>query len=291
MKETISFLLSFCISKSQVLTDSVFIENNYRVFHFYTPKSATKDFNLVFALHGSGGDGNGMMKPAAKLQEMSGKEPLFLVYPDGYKRYWNECRKSATSIANIENINEQAFFEAMHQYFIRKYAVNKKRFFAIGLSGGGHMAYKLAMTMPGKCKAITAVVANLPDTDNLDCAESKMAVSVLIINGTKDATDPYGGGEMKVNGSSFGRVRSSENSFNYWARLAGYKGAPAIEELPDTNTGNEQTITRYRFKERGKPEVTLLKVVGGEHNFPADVDAFIEAWAFFKRSINEKAIK
>ncbi|KAA5544967.1 alpha/beta hydrolase family esterase [Adhaeribacter rhizoryzae] len=282
------FLTSFFTAKSQVLTDSVLVENHYRTFHFNKPSQATKNYHLIFVLHGSGGDGKGMLKPAANFEKVAGREQFFLVYPDGYKRYWNECRKMATSVANLQNINEQAFFEAMVRYFKKHYQVKDQQFFAIGLSGGGHMAYKLALTMPDKCKGISAVVANLPDTDNLDCAELKKPVAVMIINGTKDSVNPYEGGPMVVNGSSFGTVLSTNSNFNYWASIAGYKGKPVVEALPDTNPANKQTITRYTFKATGKPEVTLLKVEGGEHAFPGDVDAFIESGKFFKRQIASK---
>jgi polyhydroxybutyrate depolymerase len=90
---------------------------------------------------------------------------------------------------------------------------------------------------------------------------------------------------MKVNGSSFGHVLSTENTFTYWASLAGYKGKPKVEQLPDPNPNNKQTITKYTFKQGKKPEVVLLKVIGGEHAFPEDVNGFTESWQFFKRQI------
>ncbi len=286
MKKCTSFLLLvfyFFTAKSQVLTDSILVENHYRTFHFIKPNHATKNFNLIFVLHGSGGNGKGMLKPAEALQKEAGKEPVFLVYPDGYKRYWNECRKSATSAANQENINEQAFFNGMLQYFAKNYEVNGNRFYAVGLSGGGHMAYKLALTMPATCKGITAIVANLPDQTNMDCAAANKPVPVMIINGTNDAVNPYAGGEMMVNGSSFGQVLSTENTLQYWASLAKYKGVPKEEKMADPNPANKQTITKYTYKKRRKPEVVLLKITGGEHAFPEDVNGFIEAWQFFKR--------
>jgi polyhydroxybutyrate depolymerase len=279
----ILLLINFLEGKAQVITDSVLVENYYRTFHFNKPQQQTKDYDLVFVLHGSGGDGRGMIKPAANLENESGKEHIFLVYPDGYKKYWNECRKAATSLANLQNINEQAFFEAMMRYFKEHYQVNNRYFFAIGLSGGGHLTYKLALTMPDKCKAISAVVANLPDTENLDCEELKKPIAVLIINGTKDSVNPYEGGEMRVNGNSYGTVRSTERTFQYWAGIAGYKGQPVRKEIPDTSTFNNQTITKFTYQAKGKPEVTLLKVEGGGHAFPGDIDAFTESWQFFKR--------
>ncbi len=286
MKNCICFVLlfiSFLEVKSQVITDSILVEDHHRVFHFNKPLGATKNFDLVFVLHGSGGNGKGMMPAARSLENIASQEHFMLVYPDGYKKYWNECRKQATSAANQEDVNEQAFFQGMLDYFSQKYQVNNQQFFAMGLSGGGHMAYKLALTMPKKCKAISAVVANLPDTPNLDCVEAKVPVAVMITNGTNDTVNPYNGGEMVVNGSSYGTVRSTDGSFRYWAQLAGYTGKPTEQAIPDPNPSNQQTITRYTYKKPGKPEVTLLKITGGEHTFPKDTDGFIESWKFFKR--------
>ncbi|PSR53428.1 poly(3-hydroxybutyrate) depolymerase [Adhaeribacter arboris] len=281
----ILFLICLLEAKCQVLTDSVLIESHYRTFHFNKPKIKPQNYNLIFVLHGSGGDGKGIMKAAMSLEKQSGPQPIFLVYPDGYKKYWNECRKAATSAANLENMNEQAFFEAMLRYFAHKYGINNQRFFAIGLSGGGHMAFKLALTMPDKCKGISAFVANLPDTPNLDCIESKKPVAVMITNGTQDPINPYQGGPVVVNGSSFGSVHSTNGTFRYWAGLAGYQGEPNVENVPDKNTRNKQSITRFTYQEKNKPEIVLLEVKGGEHTFPADIDGFTESWQFFARQI------
>jgi polyhydroxybutyrate depolymerase len=291
MKICLCLLLSvvlFSPAYSQVRVDSVFVEGHYRTFRFHQPSTIKKGTNLIFILHGSGGSGEGMMKPAINLQAVAEKENLFLVYPDGYKRYWNECRKQATSEANKEDINEQAFFTAMLRYFSKNYRVDGGRFFVIGLSGGGHMAYKLAMTMPEKCRAVSAIVANVPDTTNMDCNEARKPVAVMITNGTADQLNPYGGGKMIMNGASWGEVRSTERSFHYWAEVAGYQGQPLVEDLTDSDTTNQQTITRYTHKEAEKPEVTLLRVNGGGHAFPQDIDIFLESWAFFQRELKRQ---
>ena len=149
------------------------------------------------------------------------------------------------------------------------------------------MGYKLGMTMPAKCKAISAVVANIPDTSNLDCVGAGKPIAVMISNGTMDQTNPYNGGVMTINGANWGAVRSTEKSFQYWSSLAGYKGEPVVEQIPDT-VKNNQTITKYSFNEKGKPAVTLLKVIGGTHTFPQDLDIFLESWKFFKREIERE---
>jgi polyhydroxybutyrate depolymerase len=289
MKCLCLFLFSISIyhSHSQAITDSFLIENHYRTFYYNQPKTTVKSPSLVFILHGSGGNGLDMMKSAVKLQARSDSENVILVYPSGYKKFWNECRKAASSAANIENINEPAFFAQMIHFFKRTYGVNTKNVFVVGTSGGGHMAYKLALTMPGTFRAITAIIASLPATGNMDCTEAGVSLPVMIINGTDDPLNLYNGGVIKIPGTFLGRVRSTEQTFQYWSALAGYKGKPAMEKVPDLDSTDGKTIERYTHKKRGKPEVVLLKVIGGKHDYPNDIDVHLEAWNFFKRNAKQ----
>lgn len=271
-------------AKAQLISDSLEVENHFRSFHFNEPTNNKKNKSLIFVLHGSGGNGKQMMASAKKLDQLSSSENLLVVYPNGYKRYWNECRKAATTPPNLENINEEAFFAAMIQYFKKQYRINTKNVFVVGTSGGGHMAYKLAMTLPEKIKAITAIVASLPDPSNFDCIEKKVAKPVLIVNGTADSLNRWEGGKIRLgNGVNMGMICSTEKSFQYWSDLAGYIGEPSKETLPDTDPSDQKTIERYQFRAKGKPEVTLLKVIGGKHDYPGDIDVHVEAWSFFKR--------
>lgn len=270
-------------ASAQLTQDSILIGDHYRVFHYQPPTTQLVHPSLLFLMHGSGGKGQDMVKPASRLQAVAEKENLVIVYPDAYLHYWNECRKASTAVANKENIDENAFFEAMINYFIKLYQVNPQRVFAAGLSGGGHMAYKLGLTMPETIHAITAIVANLPDSASCDCTLSGKPLPVMIINGTNDQINPYLGGEMFVNNASFGVVKSSEQSFQYWAHLAGYSGKPVFRNLPDTNKSNDQHIESYTFKKNKQPEIVLLKVVNGRHEYPSDIDAILFTWEFFKR--------
>jgi len=273
--------LMFCSSlQSQILADSIKIDGHYRVFHFNKPQQI-KNHSLVFVLHGSGGNGKQMMERASKMNEISSNEKFIAVFPTGYKNYWNECRKIAPSSANIENINEEAFFIQMIKYFKKYYQIDDAKVFAVGTSGGGHMAYKLGLTMPNSFRAITAIVANLPDSNNLDCPQMLKPMNVLIINGTEDKTNPYDGGEVILGSGNFGNVRSTDRTFQYWADLAGYTGTSTKTNLPDTDPSDGKTIEKYSFTGNTK-SVVLLKVIGGKHNYPNDIDVHHYAWDFFK---------
>ncbi len=261
------------------------MSGHYRGFHFITPTNLNSGSSLVFILHGSGGSGKNMIQRTTNFAQHVASENVVLVYPNGYKNYWNECRKAASSEANMINVDEAAYFNSMIQYFRSKYKTNDQKVFAIGTSGGGHMCYKLAMTMPGKFRAVTAIIANLPDTDNMDCAEAKVAIPIMIVNGTADPLNPYEGGLMQSGNFMMGNVRSTDRTFHYWASLAGYEGDPVKELLPDTDPADGKTIERYTYKKHGKPEVVLLKVIGGKHDYPNDIDVHVEAWEFFKRQL------
>ena len=280
-KTIISIVLFFILIElnAQVVNDSLLIDGHYRTFHFNLPSKNSVNASLIFVLHGSGGNGLKSMKGTAKLLEVANKENLIILFPDGYLKNWNECRKNAPAAANVENIDENTFFNKMIDYCSTKYLINRQKVFAIGTSGGGHMVYKLAMTMPEKFKAITAIVANLPEANNMDCIDKKMPIAVMIINGTNDATNPYNGG---ISAKKKGLVVSTDDTFHYWATVNGYKGTPSMEELPDLEVDGK-TIEKYTFKQKGKPEVVLLKVINGEHNNPKDIDVFLESWDFFKR--------
>jgi polyhydroxybutyrate depolymerase len=226
-----------------------------------------------------------MMSQTARLAERTKSENVLLVYPNGYKKYWNECRKAASSLANKEDVNESGFFEAMIKYFVEKYEISDSRVFAIGTSGGGQMCYKLALTMPGKFAAVAALISNLPDDDNMDCSEARVAIPIMIINGTDDPVNPYEGGMMKGGNFVMGTVRSTEQTFQYWAQLAGYQGKPTKENVRNSDPNDGKLIERYFYKAKGKPEVVLLKVIGGKHDYPNDIDVHVEGWEFFKRQM------
>ncbi|MBX2925349.1 MAG: poly(3-hydroxybutyrate) depolymerase [Chitinophagaceae bacterium] len=275
------------LALAQLVDDSIAIEGNYRTFHFREPR-VQPNAALVFVLHGSGGDGKGIMQTSKRLEEAAQKENILIVYPDGYKHFWNECRKMAETPPNKENINEEAFFTAMIDYFTTKYKTGPEKVFVIGTSGGGHMAYKLAMNIPAKIRAITAIVANLPDSANMDCTPSGKPIAVMIVNGTEDEVNPYGGGLVRAANVSLGTVRSTDQTFVYWSAVAGYKGQPVKKAYADTDPSDGKTIEGYTYKKARKPEITLLKVVGGKHDYPGDIDVYLEAWAFFKRQLSTR---
>jgi polyhydroxybutyrate depolymerase len=269
-----------------LVSDSVLIDDHYRSFHYIKPAPGQVRSNLLFILHGSGGTGVGFRRNVLSFEPKAAAAGVLLVYPDGYKHYWNECRRYATSAANKENISEEKFFKVMIRYFSEKYGIRTDHIYAAGFSGGGHMAYKLGMQLPQYFRGIAAIVANLPTDASLDCTPQGKQLPVLIVNGTADNTNPYGGGEMFVDGQSYGAVRSTDSTLAYWAALAGYTGLPTRKKLPDADTTNNQWLETFTYDVADKPIVQLVKVNGGGHMHPADLDIYTYIWDFFARQQN-----
>jgi polyhydroxybutyrate depolymerase len=65
--------------------------------------------------------------------------------------------------------------------------------------------------------------------------------------------------------------------------LARYEGQPTKESLPDVDPNDGKTVERYTYQKRGQPEIVLLKVIGGKHDYPNDLDVHVEALRFFMR--------
>jgi polyhydroxybutyrate depolymerase len=122
----IVILLSFISSKAQVTNDSLLIDRHYRSFHFKKPSVNNSNASLIFVMHGSGGSGIKSMESTTKLMALAESENILIVFPDAYKKNWNECRKMTPAVANVENIDENTFFSRMIDYCVENYKIGAR---------------------------------------------------------------------------------------------------------------------------------------------------------------------
>ena len=272
-----------------------------RTLSFYRPASALQRPALLFALHGSKGDGEQMRRlfTGYGFDQLADQAGFIVVYPDGYERHWNDCRISADFAANTENIDDIAFFRAMVDYFVREHGVDPARIYATGISNGCHMVYRLGYEMPEVFAALAPVAANLPVAANSDCNPAGQPVSMAIFNGTDDPINPYRGGLVEMLGdTSRGNVLSADDSAAYWAGLA-HAGAAATTRYPELD-GDERTwVERSTWRGDGA-EVRLYALHGAGHLLPmrspgivaralsrplgglaTDLEGTAEIWDFF----------
>jgi len=244
-----------------------------RSYLFYVPRNLPTNPPLVFALHGATQNAGRMrVSTGYEFERLADKHGFIVIYPNGYKNHWNDCRKAASYAARRKNINDEAFILALIERFHSTFNADQTRVFVMGYSNGGHMAFRLALEMPERITAIAAVAANLPTDDNCDCRKSGGAIPVMIMNGTADPINPYGGGKISIFGfGNRGTVLSSRKSAEYFARLDSHDGAPEISRLPSSNRVDHIFVEKLDWNAPGRSEVVLESVHGGGHVVPQPV--------------------
>lgn len=269
-----------------------------RDYLFYIPKDLPANAPLVIVLHASLQDAQAMrISTAYEFERLAEVEKFVVIYPNGYKNNWNDCRKTASYPARIMNIDDKSFISQLIDKFNEDYKIDPKRVFATGYSNGGHLAFRLAMELPNKITAIAVIAASLPTSSNNDCQESKKFVPTMIINGTADPINPYDGGKVTLFGfGNRGTVLSSVDSVKYFAQLDEEIGEPTISTL-SSKPGS--SIEKYEYQSNNRTKVVLYKVENGGHvvpqpfySFPRilgdtnhNINAPAEIWTFFAQQI------
>jgi polyhydroxybutyrate depolymerase len=257
-------------------SDKLNVDGIAREFYYYVPAGIVRHPKLVFVLHGSK-IGPRIMRfvTGHEFDRLSDeKKDVIIVYPQGYKNYWNDCRKAGTYETKKKGLHDVLFFERMISFFSDRYQIDTTRIFAAGVSGGGQMCFRLANEKPALFKGFAVVSANLPADANDDCHHSGQAGSLLIMNGTADPINPYRGGEMiSEDGQKRGLVMSTDQTISYWNNLMNYDSALTEEYgFPDLNKDDKSTVVRFDYRSHSNnKEVVLIKIINGGHVLPNPV--------------------
>ncbi len=269
--------------------DSIEVDNKIRFYKYTEPKENHGKARIIFVLHGSGMSMNFMEEVVGgqfnKLAYQ--QENTIMVYPEGFKGNWNDCRAGATYPAKKQKIDDIKFLLGIMDKLEEKYHLDETEMFAVGYSNGGHMCFKLAKQIPAEFKGFAIVGANLPISVNDDCASSNKAVSILLINGTADPINPYEGGEVwSGDGQTRGKVMSAHETRDYWLGLLA--GEPSLESeinyediYPEDNSRAFQRT--YSTSESTK-KVSTLEIINGGHHF-ANPD--FEKWPDYLGNVNK----
>ena len=239
----------------------------------YIPAAKPPAPALVLVMHGSLGNGE-RMRAASRygFDVLAERFGFIAVYPDGYENHWNDCRGGASYSANTENIDDVGFLRALVRRYEAEQGVDPARVFATGLSNGGQMAYRLGLEAPDLVAAVAAMAANLPVAGNIDCEPSGQAVAALVMNGTADPVNPYGGGLVEIGGdSSRGNVLSAVDTALYWAGLAGYDSTGVKQAWPKQLEDDPTSVESTLWSAAGRVPVSLVTINGGGHTIPHPV--------------------
>ena len=284
--------------EGKLRSSSLTVDGRHRSFTFYVPPRLRPNPPLLLVLHGSMMNGQRMRADTGyAFDEIADREGFLVAYPNGYGGYWNGCYAVGDYEAKRLAINDVAFLRALTDWFRSEYKVATNEVFAVGASNGGQMCYRLGLEAPDLVRGIAAISSSLPTPENQTCVASGRPIATMIVNGTEDPINPYGGGSVALFRIFIrrGNVQSTLATATYWAKLAGHHGAPEVRELPDNDPTDGATATRYRWSGDTGPSVVLLAIHGGGHTIPLpavsgprllgrtchDFSAPKEIWDFF----------
>jgi polyhydroxybutyrate depolymerase len=277
--------------------ETVPVKGGRREFLQYLPTTLKPGAPLLFVFHGSGGDGESMREATGfEFDQLADRDGFVVVYPEGYQATWNDCRKASPQAARVANIDDESFVEAIIAKEATGHAIDRGRVFSAGWSNGGQLGYRLALERANEFAGVAAISASLPKPGNLACTPSHAPMPVLIINGTADPINPFDGGDVRLGSADLGPVYSSRETAEYWAKLNGIAGAPAITHLAHKNA-SDPSVDEMTWSAPGKFPVALFAVNGGGHVVPQralqdwgglgrqtrDLDAPVAIWDFFSK--------
>jgi polyhydroxybutyrate depolymerase len=239
-----------------------------RSYLTYVPLGLAKGAPLLFVLHGSGESGAEMRGATGYgFERLADRRGFAVVYPDGYEGYWNGCNVVGDYSANRLNIDDVGFLSKLAGKLAGQLGSDSRRIFAMGISRGGHMAFRLALEAPSRFRAVAAVSASVPAPENFKCKPGASTSSVMTMNGTDDPLNPFDGGEVRLFGLFLARgtVLSSQDSARYFARLNHIAGPPATRE---TAVADGVRVEDVLWRNRSNVEVELVAIHGGGHGIP-----------------------
>jgi len=263
-----------------VSTRSIKVGSISRDFIVVVPDEVKPGAPLWVVLHGASSRAEHMrFITGYQFEELAAREGFVVVYPDGYKQTWNDCRTEAKYAARTEGIDDVAFLNKLIKQLVGQYELDSSRVHGFGYSNGAHMLYKMLAQSPHTFATIVANAANLPEPESSDCVGFSVPTPVMLVAGTKDPLNPYVGGSAGNRTNRLGEVRSAYASAEVFARandVAGAKsnaninsvdGAPS-RTLVAGNDGKRHSVVLQEFGAGSSTPVRLYTLKGGGHVVP-----------------------
>jgi len=261
---------------------------------------------LVLLLHGHTGSAAQVLgqtktaSPMAVWLDIAERETLLVAALDGTpgpdrQRGWNDCRRDAPGNPSTDDVG---FARATILRLRRDYGIDTTRIYAMGMSNGAMMTFRLALELTPPLAAFAAVCGSMADGGA--CGAPPRATSALIVAGTDDPLVPYHGGPVHVGKQDRGAVIGIEAAVDLWRVRDGLPTTPRIAEIPHTGSDDLTHATRFTYGNAAGPQVAFVRIDGGGHVEPSasqrvrrlyervvgyqnhDFECAEEAWGFFE---------
>lgn len=256
----------------------VTVDGLSRSYRLYVPLSVdrTKPSPLVVMLAGVGNTGESMVE-ATGFDRLAEREGFAVAYPEGVNQTWNAgycCLGRATS-----GPDDVRFLMHVLDDVEASNKIDSARVYAVGVSAGAMMAYRLGCEQAGRIAGVGSVAGAMV----LDDCHPVQPVTVIEIHGTADDLVPYEGGQ-----TAGGATQPSPPTRAVVERWAGLDACPSG---PATAANGPVSTSTWSGCGSGTG-VKLITVDGGGHTWFATglgtlsgaVDATTEVWSFLSKT-------
>ncbi|WP_297088417.1 prolyl oligopeptidase family serine peptidase [uncultured Draconibacterium sp.] len=297
---TLVFLAELALAQRWTETMPVVVEGLKRNYELFVPKnySEGKAHPVVFILHGGGGRASRMPRfTKYRFNQLAERDGFIAVYPNGYKKGWNDGERDTLTEARRLKINDVRYFDVVINDLKKQLSIDEERIFACGISNGGFMVQRLALERPRIFKAIDVVAANM--SKDQQAMSLEQPVPVIFICGTADPLVPYNGGPVTVFNQQRGEVLSVHESIQFWKEENSCLVLAEETDYPDLNTSDDCTVhkTVWKNPDNSAIQVVNIRIENGGHTWPGtrqylpkrfignvnqDMNGCDEIWSFFK---------
>ena len=248
-----------------------------RTYRLFVPLSLDRQTGvpLVLMLHGVGNSAQSMVE-ATQFDRTAETAGFIVAYPEGVNQTWNAgycCLGGAAT-----GPDDVQFLSRLVDDIRANHNVDPARVFAVGVSAGGMMAYRLGCELSARFAGVGAVAGAMI----LDDCRPAGPVSVIEIHGTADQLVPYQGGP-----TAGGATQPSPPTVAVVERWAQFNRCPSP---PASQSDGPVTTATWSGCADGTA-VKLVSIDGGGHTWFAPglgtangaVDATATIWDFFSQ--------
>ena len=222
--------------------ESIKSSNQTRQFLLYVPKGYDGKTNLplVFLFHGSDGTPKGVME-ITDFSKVADEKTFFIAAPEGIYKYF---RKNSWN-ANLDpyGVNDVEFVKDLIREISSKVAIDKKRIYATGYSGGARMSSRLG------CE-LSNVIAAIGTVAGVECKSDYSPthpVSIIAFHGTADYMNS---------------VMLAQGSVSCWVKKNDCNDTPVTRKI-------SEDVTQINYGScKGNTEVVFFRINGGGHTWP-----------------------
>lgn len=269
---------------TQTINGTIIHDGIVRTYKLYVPSiyNGNTAVPLLFNFHGYTSTSNEQMF-YGDFRNIADTANFLVVHPQGTLDNTN------TTHFNVgwggSSVDDVGFTEALIDSLSAAYFIDQNRIYAVGMSNGGFMSFRLACELSSKIAAVGSVTGSMTPSTLGNCNASH-PMPIIQIHGTTDPTVPYNG--------SAGWTASVTNVLNHWATFNNCSLVPTVVNVPNTNALDGSTVETYTYENGDNcSEVVHFKVTNGQHTWPGsifnfagtnfDINASVEIWNFLSK--------